>query len=281
MKKIFYSLLCLLICFVSLSEAKIRGRSALTGGTSGALDNFTINDTSGENSTALADGDLTLVMDATTGKYSVYYLDIDGTLAEDSPKVIRPDDYTTGGNWLLAELTSNAINVPQQTNPSSFDLYEGTTNGGLYKFTVSGADLNADRSLTIGDYNASLVASDAVSSGGDIKPNRIGDFSTPITTNPYTLAAADSYNSILFYGATGEIDLPAGVDKMSVLIYNTGAFTITIDPNGSEVIVRDGTAQTGGVSITLSSGAGNFVCLMFDGTQWVTLGYKGTLAEGS
>jgi len=55
----------------------------------------------------------------------------------------------------------------------------------------------------------------------------------------------------------------------------------TITPDGSEVVVRDGTAQTGGVSFTLSSGAGNYVALLFDGTRWVTLGYKGTLAEGS
>jgi 6-phosphogluconate dehydrogenase (decarboxylating) len=68
---------------------------------------------------------------------------------------------------------------------------------------------------------------------------------------------------------------------MNLVVYNTGAFTITFDPNGSEVIVRDGTAQTGGVSMTLSSGAGNYVALVHNGTQWVTLGYKGTLAVGS
>ena len=109
----------------------------------------------------------------------------------------------------------------------------------------------------------------------------VGTFAAPTTTNPYTLPAANCYGSTIYYGATGEIDLPAGVDGMNIIIYNTGAFTVTIDPNASEVITRDGTAQTGGVSMTLSSGAGNYVCLIFDGTQWVTKGYKGTLAVGT
>lgn len=108
-----------------------------------------------------------------------------------------------------------------------------------------------------------------------------GTFASPTTTNPLSLATYESYNRILYYGATGEIDLPAGVAGMNLIIYNTGAFTITIDPNGSEIIVRDGTAQSGGVSITLSSGAGNYVAMAFDGSRWTTLGYKGTLAQGS
>ena len=108
-----------------------------------------------------------------------------------------------------------------------------------------------------------------------------GTFTSPITTNPLTLTGTDCYGFILDYGATGTINLPAGVAGMNGIVYNTGAFTITIDPNGSEVVVRDGTAQTGGVSFTLSSGAGNFVALYFNGTQWITLGFKGVLAVGS
>jgi hypothetical protein len=109
----------------------------------------------------------------------------------------------------------------------------------------------------------------------------ITTWGSPTTANPYTLTAANSYGAVLYYGATGEIDLPAVADGMSALIVNTGAFTITIDPNASEVIVREGTAQTGGVSITLSSGAGNYVALVSDGVNWQTMGFKGTLAQGS
>jgi len=112
--------------------------------------------------------------------------------------------------------------------------------------------------------------------------NRIGTFAAPITDNPYPLSAANAYNTTLFYGATGEIDLPAAVAGMNIVIYNTGAFTITIDPDGTDVIVREGTAQAAGVSMTLSSGAGNFVAMVCDvANHWVTLGKNGTLAVGA
>ncbi len=112
--------------------------------------------------------------------------------------------------------------------------------------------------------------------------SQTGVHATPSTTNPL----APTWTGIMhvvWYGATGEIDLPAAATYAgrSILIYNTGAFTVTIDPNGSEVIVRDGTAQTGGVTMTLSSGAGNFVGLISDGARWVTVGFKGDLAAGS
>ncbi|MBU0598882.1 hypothetical protein KKF61_07930 [Patescibacteria group bacterium] len=115
-----------------------------------------------------------------------------------------------------------------------------------------------------------------------IKVINIGTFAAPITTNHYSLAAANCYNGVLWYGATGEIDLPAAVAGMNIIIYNTGDFVITVDPNESDVVVRDGTAQTGGVSITLSAGAGNYVILVTDAANHlVTVGYKGTLAEGT
>jgi hypothetical protein len=109
-----------------------------------------------------------------------------------------------------------------------------------------------------------------------------GVHGTPSTTNPLAPTWTTSMHTI-WYGATGEIDLPAasGYTGRGIIIYNTGAFTVTIDPNSSEVIVRDGTVQTGGVSMTLASGAGNYVALYCDGARWITLGFKGTLAAGT
>jgi hypothetical protein len=110
----------------------------------------------------------------------------------------------------------------------------------------------------------------------------VSTFASPLTTNPYTLDTTNAKNVIIWYGATGIINLPAAVAGMNICVYNTGAFTITIDANGTDVIVRDGTAQAGGVSFTLSSGAGNYVCMVADAVNhWVTLGYKGILAQGS
>ncbi len=118
---------------------------------------------------------------------------------------------------------------------------------------------------------------------GPGKANVLGDADVGITTNPYTLTAANSYGTAIFYepAAAGEIDLPAGVAGMNILIRNNSANTIDIDPNGSEAIERDGTLQTGGVTLQLSAGAGNFVGLLHDGVRWTTWGYRGTLSAGS
>ena len=87
----------------------------------------------------------------------------------------------------------------------------------------------------------------------------------------------------IWYGVTGEIDLPAaaGYAGRAFVVYSTGSFTITLDPNGSEIIVRDGTVQSAGISMTLTAVAGDYVALISDGVRWITLGFKGTLAAGS
>jgi hypothetical protein len=137
--------------------------------------------------------------------------------------------------------------------------------------------------LKVFNEGSSNIVDAAVVNTDYTKPaTESGTHSTPTTGNPLS-PTWEGGLYIIWYGATGTINLPAvsGYQARGIIIYNTGAFTITIDSNGSEVIVRDGTAQTGGVSMTLSSGAGNYVCLISDGNRWVTLGYKGTLAVGS
>lgn len=114
------------------------------------------------------------------------------------------------------------------------------------------------------------------------KASRLGSHASPDTTaGSITWASAAVYE--VWTNTTTTYTLPAasGYDGKAVIFYVTGTNAITIDPNSSEVIVRDGTAQTGGVTLTLTGAAGNYVCLVCDGTRWVTLGYKGTLAAGS
>ena len=116
----------------------------------------------------------------------------------------------------------------------------------------------------------------------EVDSTRTGTHASPSTTTPLSPTWSGP-TTVVWYGVGGTINLPAasGYDGRGIMIYNTGAFTVTIDPNASEAVVRDGTVQTGGVSFTLSTGAGNYVALISDGTRWVTLGYKGTLTVGS
>lgn len=113
--------------------------------------------------------------------------------------------------------------------------------------------------------------------------NRIGTFASPITsTGAYTLTAANSYNSVLFYNDTDPIDLPAAAAGMNLCIYVTGTNITTVEPNGTDVIVLDGTALSAGYNFTIAGVAGNYVCMVADAANhWVTVGYKGTLTGGS
>lgn len=110
---------------------------------------------------------------------------------------------------------------------------------------------------------------------------QLGTHASPDTTGGAITWAAEVYQ--VWTNTTTEYDLPAaaGYAGKAVIFYVTGTNAITIDPNGSEVIVRAGTVQTGGVTMTLTGVAGNYVALFCDGVRWVTLGYSGTLAAGS
>ena len=103
-----------------------------------------------------------------------------------------------------------------------------------------------------------------------------GSFQAPITDDPFDLPDADSV--MVYYGAAGTTNLPAGDQNKEAIIYNTGDFVITVAPPAGEAIVVDGVLKATDETFTLSSGAGDFVCLVHDGTHWVTLGYKGDLA---
>ncbi len=173
-------------------------------------------------------------------------------------------------------------------------IYAGPASGGAAAPTFR-AMVTADVPATLDAKNLTTSTATTPSTGDDdtslattayvqdeVDTTQTGVHATPSTTNPLAPTWTGPTH-VVWYGATGEIDLPAasGYAGRGLIVYNTGAFTVTFDPSGSEVIVRDGTVQTGGVSFTLSSGAGNYVALLSDGARWITLGYKGTLTVGS
>jgi len=109
----------------------------------------------------------------------------------------------------------------------------------------------------------------------------VGTYASPDTTGgAVTITAAITQ---IWTNTTTTYTLPAistWIGK-GLIFYVVGTNLITIDPNASEIIVRNGTAQTGGVTLTLAGVAGNYVCLLNEGSRIVTLGFSGTLAAGS
>ena len=130
------------------------------------------------------------------------------------------------------------------------------------------------------DPHTGYVLESALSA--EVDSTQTGTHASGSTTDPLAPTWTGPMHTV-WYNAAGEIDLPAaaGYTGRGILIYSTGANIITVDPNSTEIIVRDGTAQTGGVTMTLSAAAGNYVALVSDGARWVTVGFKGTLAAGS
>ena len=189
---------------------------------------------------------------------------------------------------------------------TSIVFFEDTTFGSNYVEVVAPAtDIAANVTLTLptAATTATLAVQDGALGAATATTPSAGDDDTSVATTAYVQDEVDGTQSgvhatpatgtqsptwtgpmhSVWCGATMTVNLPAasGYLGRGILIYNTGAFTITVEPTSSEVIVRAGTAQTGGVNFTLSSGAGNFVALISDGARWITLGYIGTLTLGS
>lgn len=194
----------------------------------------------------------------------------------------------TGNYTFGATLSANtAVTFPTSGTLATLgaNTFTGNQALGANSLTMTGSIAATGNRVTKGWFT-DIESTNMPTVGGTALPGvlstKSGVHATPTTTNPLSPTWTGLMYTV-WYGATGTINLPAAsaYAGKGILIYNTGAFTITIDSNGSEVIVRDGTVQTGGVSMTLSSGAGNYVALLCDGARWVTLGYKGTLAAGS
>jgi hypothetical protein len=83
--------------------------------------------------------------------------------------------------------------------------------------------------------------------------------------------------------ATGPMvyTLPDVSIGLSACFYDEEGDGITIDVNGSEIIILDGTPLTGGYTIDSPGAAGDFVCVLgISATQWITLGRSGTWVDG-
>jgi hypothetical protein len=185
-----------------------------------------------------------------------------------SPQV---DFGTTGGRLSASSGVYTMAGLGNTNNENLTFNFEGTANTVTVASGTGVTDVNfsALNLVTTGNMMGSV--------------NRVGTFASPITsTGTYSLTAANSYNSLIFYNDTDTLALPAAVAGMNLCVYVTGTNLTTIDPNGTDVVVRDGTAQSAGVSFTVAGVAGNYVCVVADAANhWTTMGYKGTLAQGS
>lgn len=74
------------------------------------------------------------------------------------------------------------------------------------------------------------------------------------------------YGSLISVSGAATITLPAGSTGMSVVVVTQGAVAVNVKPNGSEVLVLDGTALTAAHKATNTSHAGDLIVLTFEGS---------------
>jgi hypothetical protein len=84
---------------------------------------------------------------------------------------------------------------------------------------------------TAGDSSTSIATTAFVQTAA--RDTVTGTHASPSTTNPLS-PTWNSVTQVVYYGATGTINLPAasGYAGRSIIIYNPVAFTVTIDSNG-------------------------------------------------
>ena len=195
------------------------------------------------------------------------------------------DDGVTVTGWELGASTATTATANDNDTSLATTAYVQTELTAYASDTVTFSNKSAT-TPTAGDNDTSVATTafvtTAVSGLGGSADSLTATHASPSTTNPLSPTWTTNTHDI-FYGVAGTINLPAASSYAGkrVLIYNTGAFTVDVNPSSTEVIVRDGTVQAGGTSMTLSSGAGNYVTMLCDGVRWISLMFKGTLAEGT
>lgn len=179
MKKLFYLLFVLLNIFIFSSSIYAKNFypvTVLTGGGTGALDKLSVDD--------LNDGDAALYANitGTTVTFDVYVFDADGTDAESSPTVIRPNDYSTGGVWRrqpTENLASDGFVVNSSGTPYA-RTFQPSADGLINSWT--NADGTAGNPVPVISYSAGQKASTT-------QPGLVTEMATASETNTGTDAA--------------------------------------------------------------------------------------------
>lgn len=144
----------------------------LTGGGSFALDSLDITAATTPNQYDLIDGDAAIYVNITgpVGLWSMYVFDANATDAEDSPRIIRPDDYATQGVWRRAPEGINGWRITAlssaPTAPEAGVIYwADNESAGWDPATVSGTDdyaalYTGSSYVAVIDINGNLLVSE-------------------------------------------------------------------------------------------------------------------------
>lgn len=208
--------------------------------------------------------------DGQTWGYQVVGVDVNGN------ETARQTEVQTvhGGTWAHYNGTTvkNTLSWTALTGIVSYKVYRVTApSGGSTGVIASGVTAVSyidDKSA--GDSTTANTV-DATGSLWAIGPCDLGIRVIPATGN-ISPTAQQCYGGIVIITGAGTVSLPAGAKGMSLTVYTYGAVAVSVDPNGTEVIVLNGTALGAGNKVTNSSTSGDMVCFVNDGNRWYLLG---------
>ena len=126
--------------------------------------------------------------------------------------------------------------------------------------------------------NTAKVSFDSTSSArlADTSGSNTGDqdlsglatktIATPVKSAAYTVGTDDTdeaYGGVVYTSSTGIITLPVLAVGMHLAVIAAGGVIVTIDPNGVDKIIIDGTDATAGVTITSPGDVGDIAVLTY------------------
>ena len=185
----------------------------------------------------------------------------------DGSKVsIAGDVYLTGSGDVYG---ANAMDI-YTTGPGDDILIDPNTGG--VGVTTIGVDGDND---TLKAFVDVMQVSGVISGKSPV---------TLITAASHTIPVDSCKNNIWINNDADAIDftLPGAAVGLVALFYDIGGGTITIDPaDGTDTIYLDGGSVGAGDAIDSSGIIGEYIALLaIDDTRWITLGMRGTWADG-
>lgn len=177
----------------------------------------------------------------------------DTTLARSAPGVI-----TVEGTALLK--TGGALGTPSSgvaTNLTGLPISTGVSGLGTGVATALGVATGS-----AGGYTTINGAATITNKTFSMGANTVQIYTAQYSGNT-TVGATECYGGVLYVSATAIMALPAVAAGMQVTIIATAGAAITVDPNGTEIIILDGTSLSAGFKALSTSTAGDLIVLTY------------------
>jgi len=141
--------------------------------------------------------------------------------------------------------SESGLVIRGKINDNFTEIYEGN-------ITISG-----DKTLS-GNTTLGTLA--------DASVNTINAVTTKSTASNYTIGTTSTkelYGGVIYVTGACTITIPAVAAGMSFTVVTVGAFAVSVDPNASDLIIRDGTTQADGEKVTNASTTGDIAVFSY------------------